>query len=212
MPTETPPASEDKPRDFPMLATSVGATAASLQSAYLGERSEAAQTKARSQLAELRRSAGFTPDQHPLALQTVLELLTPPLSDMELGRGEHASRSETAAFSALTLFAWHMQSATTPAHVPGQSFGSAMGTLRARTDSESLKPRFDALLASRHAASRLTHARTLISLLRNEKIGLDYGKFAGDLSTLSGSKRAGVLLRWSRDFSTSFRKGPSKPA
>lgn len=202
------------------LQHAVGATAATLQAQYLGDRGIAPQTAARGRLAVLRRSAGSTALEHPLTMQEVLDSLDPGLSAEDLGTQDTPSPSESAAFDAMTLFALHMQSAVTPAHVRGRSFGTAMGMLRLRSESGSLKPRFDALLASRDERSRLTHARSLITLLRGAGIGLDYGLFARDLRTLSSRHRAGVLLRWARDFATTPRRqeaadheaSPSTPA
>lgn len=199
--------SPSAPQDSPVtLQHAVGASAATLQAQYLGERGVAQQTSARGRLAVLRRSAGFTALQHPLTMQEVLDSLSPGLDPEDLGTQDAPSPSESAAFDAMTLFALHMQSAATPAHVRGRSFGTAMGMLRLRSDSGSLKPRFDALLASRDERSRLTHARSLITLLRGAGIGLDYGLLARDLRTLSGRHRSGVLLRWARDFAASPRR------
>lgn len=200
-------AAEGVPRPHAPLDVAVGASASGLQSAYLGNHGERAQAHARGRLAILRRSAGATPEQHPLALQEVLDSLSPALDPQLLGRGDAASESERAAYHAMTLFALHMQSAAAPMHVQGRSFGHAVGALRARSMSGSLKPRFDAMLAARDERSRLQHARSLITLLRGESIGLDYGRFARDLRTLSGRGRSGVLLRWSRDVATSSRPG-----
>lgn len=190
------------------LSDAVGTSVVTLQAQFLGSRGERQQAQARGRLAVLRRSAGFTPEQHPLALQDVLDALDPALRQEDLGRGDAASPTERAAFDAMTLFALHMQSATEPMHVRGRSFGSAMSLLRSRSESGSLKPRFDALLAARDQRSRLTHARSLITLLRGEKIGFDYGMFARDLRTLASPHRAGVLLRWGRDFATPPRRSP----
>ena len=197
------------------LHEAVGASAAALQAQVLGQRGERLQAQARGRLAELRRSAGFTPQQHPLAMQTVLDSLRPCLREEDLGRGDEASASETAAFHAMTLFALHMQSATSPMHLRGRSFGAAVGLLRLQTESGSLKPRFDAMLAARNERSRLTHTRSLITLLRGRGIGFDYGTFARDLRTLSSSRRASVLLRWGRDFAMTPRRektGATPPA
>lgn len=201
---ETPPVI---PPSAPLpLQRVISTSVATLQAQFAGERGVSQQTVARGRLAILRRSAGFTALQHPLAMQEVLDSLEPGLAEEDLGTQDTPSPSESAAFDAMTLFALHMQSASAPGHVPRRSFGSAMGMLRRRTESGSLKPRFDAMLAARDERSRLVHARSLITLLRGEGIGFDYGIFARDLRTLSSRHRSGVLLRWARDFATSPRK------
>lgn len=203
--TETTVLAPEPPLNAPAeaeLRHAVGASAASLQEEYFGRRGQRQQARARGRLAVLRRSAGFTPEQHPLTMQEMLDSLAPSLLATDLGAGDSPSRTERAAFNAMTLFALHMQSAvaTAPVHVRGRSFGTAAGLLRKQSESGSLKPRFDAMLAARDEGSRLTHARSLITLLRGSGIGFDYGVFARDLRTLASAHRAGVLLRWGRDF------------
>lgn len=210
MPSDTPALTAPSTRGD--LYTAVAGSAAILQAQYLGNRGDRQQAQARGRLAVLRRNAGFTPEQRPLALQEVLDSLQPLLREEDLGRGDTASRSERAAFDAICMFALHMQSAAAGMHVHGRSFGTAMGMLRMRTDSGSLKPRFDALLAARNERSRLTHARSLVTLLRGAQIGLDYGRFAQDLRSLASPHRGGVLLRWGRDFAITPRREKEQTA
>lgn len=200
-PDITPPDHEEEPTHRAGLPVAVGTTATRLQAQYLGEQGDRARASARGTLAELRRQAGQRPDASPLSLERVLLTLQPMLTDAEVGRGDAPSSSEEAAFHALTLFALHMQGASAPVHRRGVSFASACGRLYASSDSQSMKPRFDALLLARTARSQLTHARSLVTLLRGSQLGFDYGAFARDLRSLaSPQRRSGVLLRWGRDF------------
>lgn len=186
---------------IPNLRFSVANTAARLQTSYLERPDSIEGTEARRILAELRKSAAREFGTDPLALQLVLSVLTPTLSEGEIGRRDAPSPSESAAYYALTLFAAHMQSATTPAHTEDRSFARACGRLHSISDSASLKPRFDAMQTARDETSRLFHLRTLVSLLRNEKLAFDYGAFAHDLRSLQNpTRRDGVLLRWGRDY------------
>lgn len=195
------PDSDGVSRTGPTLRTSVGATAQRLQAQFLGEQGERNQSAARGTLAELRRDAGLPIDKDPLALGRVVAVLSPPLSEGEIGHGDAPTASEKAAFHALTLFAVHMQGATRPVHRKGESFASACGRMNATSASDSLKPRFDAMLVARHARSQLTHMRSLVTLLRAHDLSFDYGQFAQDLRSLSNpERRSGVLLRWGRDF------------
>ena len=184
------------------LEHAVGSTVTRLQAHFLGQRGQSEQAAARAVLAKLRRSAGQKAESHPLALEQVLETLDPPLVLEELGKGDAPSASERSAFHALTLFALHMQGAATPGqHIRRVSFANACGRLHGKTGSESMKPRFDALLLSRSSTSRLVHIRSMVSLLRSHSLGFDYGAFARDLRTLDFPRRRnGVLLRWGRDF------------
>lgn len=192
--------SEQTPARAP-LAIAVGRTATMLQAQYLGEKGDRARAAARGILAELRRQAGQPVDADPLSLERVLLTLSPTLSAQEIGRGDAPSASERAAFHALTLFSLHMQGAVRPVHQQGTSFATACGRLYAISESQSMKPRFDALLLARSARSQLTHTRSLVSLLRANQLGFDYGSFARDLRSLTYPQyRSGVLLRWGRDF------------
>lgn len=185
----------------PTLHISIGSTAAYLQRNYLDRAETAAGADARRVLAELRQSAARSFDADPLALQRVLMLLEPPLSEDELGRGDDPSPSELAAYNALTLFAQHMQGATKPVHTTECSFARACGRLQTLSESNSIKPRFDAMQSARDEASRVLHLRSLVTLLRSKELAFDYGSFARDLRSLQyPARRDGVLLRWGRDY------------
>lgn len=188
------------------LAVAVGTTVNRLQSDYLSGGSKT--PAARGFLAELRRSAGRPALSDPLALERVLSTMCPVLTEGEVGAQDRPSPSEEAAYQALAFFVLHMQSATAPVHVRGTSFATACGLLAARSESKSMKPRFDALLLAQNPHSRLTHVRSLITLLRGQQLGFDYGAFAWDLRALMNPRhRDGVLLRWGRDFALApYRK------
>ncbi|MCG7236712.1 type I-E CRISPR-associated protein Cse2/CasB [Corynebacterium sp. ACRQP] len=185
----------------PTLHISIGSTASYLQRNYLDRAETAAGADARRVLAELRQSAARSVSTDPLALQRVLMLLEPPLSDDELGHTDKPSPSELAAYNALTLFAQHMQSATKPAHTTECSFARACGRLQTLSESNSIKPRFDAMQSARDEASRVLHLRSLVTLLRSKELAFDYGSFARDLRSLQyPSRRDGILLRWGRGY------------
>lgn len=195
------------------LFTSVANTVNRLQAQYLGERGEQQKSAARGTLAVLRRAAGQPIDHDPLSLQRTLLVLDPALEEAALGRGDDPSRDEYAAFHALSLFALHMQSARSPMHQRDRSFGSACGRLTSQRQSASLKPRFDAILLARSSRTRLAHTRSLITLLRSEKIGFDYARFAQDLRALENPRtQAGVLLRWGRDFASGAYPAKESPS
>ncbi|WP_018297204.1 type I-E CRISPR-associated protein Cse2/CasB [Corynebacterium lubricantis] len=183
------------------LKHSVRSTCSRLQSMYLSSGNTASTAAARAQLAKLRQGAGASLKSNPLALENVLFALEPRLDPAFLGKGDAPSPSEKAAFSAMTLFAVHMQSAAVPAHETGTSFASACGKLHSLALSGSIKPRIDAMLLAHDDNARLIHVRSLITLLRGHSIAFDYGQFAEDLrSLMNPKKRAGIQLRWGRDF------------
>ncbi|WP_139738971.1 type I-E CRISPR-associated protein Cse2/CasB [Actinomyces wuliandei] len=200
--TTSPADSPRRPRGKgERLEAAVAAAASNLQDAYLGRRTQQKQAEARRTLATLRRRAGLAADSDPLVWQAALEELLPNLDEDLLG-GDEVSPHESAAFAALCLFALHMQSQTAPMHVPGQSLARAAGQLDTRRDSSSIKPRFDAVLLCRNPVTRLHHLRSLVTLLRTEHIGADYGSLAVDLRLLELPDHNRVLLRWGRDFAS----------
>lgn len=192
----------DSPKaSTPSLGSAIGKAASRLQDAYFGQQGDARRAAARRDLATLRAGAAKTPQQDIVSWQAVLNLTMQDFPERLLGKGNAPSRSELAAFDAMALFGLHMQSATQRMHTVEQTFAEACGILvRRRGDSDSIKPRFDAMLAVRNEIIRRRHAIGLIALLRTEKIGFDYGRFGRDLFTLSGANRNEVLLRWARDF------------
>ncbi|WPF66255.1 MULTISPECIES: type I-E CRISPR-associated protein Cse2/CasB [unclassified Corynebacterium] len=183
------------------LRKSVGDTAQSMQRKFLGHHGDREQAHARGVLAELRRNVGRTMESDPLGLARVLLNLDPPLEQEPMGKEGAVTPSESAAYHALTLFAWHMQSAREPMHVPDRSFAAACGVLYRRTESDSFKPRFDAMVLAASSRSRLQRMREMIALLRGEALGFHYGQFAADLRALENPEyRKKVLMRWGRDF------------
>lgn len=156
---------------------------------------------ARAQLAELRKITSLNIMDNPLALEKVLFIMKGDFVEKLAGKTDEPSPSEQAAFVALTLFGWHMQSATKPMHTAEISFARACGKLFATGTSDSIKSRVDAMLLARDEKSRLLQIRSLVSLLRSKELPCDYGKLASDLRALMNPKRRpGVLLRWGRDF------------
>lgn len=183
------------------LCRAVGATCHRLQRDYFADASSSRSATARASLAELRRGASFDIEHDPLALGRALFLMGEDFEEQLAGKGDAPSLSERSAFLALTLFGLHMQSAQEPAHVPGTSFATACGKLHALQLSDSIKPRIDAMLLAHSEQARIVHIRSIVSLLRGHALGFDYGLLARDLRSLSHpERRAGVQLRWGRDF------------
>ncbi|WP_341827612.1 type I-E CRISPR-associated protein Cse2/CasB [Trueperella pyogenes] len=185
------------------LQQAVHVTCKRLQSGYLSDSSSPEHHKARADLAQLRRYANLDISNNPLALAQALFVMEGEFSEKLAGHGDEPSPSEHAAYIALTLFAIHMQSASQEVHVKGVSFAQACGKLYRKLEgsSDSIKPRIDAMLLAGSERARLVHIRSLITLMRAQEIGFDYGRLAVDLRALANpKKRAGVQLRWGRDF------------
>ena len=79
----------------PTLRAAVGATATRLQNHYLEQAHTALGASARGSLADLRKYASIGLEHNPLALQDVLMLLQPELSDQELGKSDKPSQAST---------------------------------------------------------------------------------------------------------------------
>lgn len=154
---------------------------------------------ARAQLARLRRGlgkpAGSVPEIWDLTIAIVPQSL-------RWDRDE-PSHAEEAAHAVLTLFALHQQSLTVTAHVPGVTFGRAVGLLRhdSTRSEDAVTRRFMAAATGESISEVLTHVRGLITQLRSAGWGIDYARFADDLTGLLNPARAQtVRLAWGRDF------------
>lgn len=164
---------------------------------------------ARASLAELRRSLG-----HPLGSSTaVLELVINPTAP--LGRSESETADERAIAAALGLYATHQQSQSTPMHVRGIRFGTAVGNLRFRDGEEvrGVTRRFQAFGTAQSWEELLHHARGLVQLLRDTHQGLDYGLLAADLvDHQRPALQDAVRLRWGRAFYRVTADPTTRPA
>ncbi|MBC2681399.1 type I-E CRISPR-associated protein Cse2/CasB [Corynebacterium anserum] len=191
-----------------VLRNAVGATCHRLQNNYFSTPSSREYHVARASLAQMRRNASIDIKRNPLGLATALFEMGGDFDTKLAGKGDEPSPSERAAYTALTLFAVHMQSATSPVHVPSVSFATACGRLHALGISDSIKPRIDAMLLAGSESSRIAHIRSLIALLRTNDLGFDYGLLARDLRGLANPKtKSGIQLRWGRDFAHGYFAG-----
>lgn len=177
------------------LRTGVLARVLSLQRAQLAGVAAAA-----ARLARLRRALTAAPGADPVVWDDTVGALPPQL----LGHGDDPSRYEQAAHTAICLYALHQQAQSEGMHVPGRGLGTAVQTLRRRRDEgEEGGPvlrRFQILATAGSFAEVGHHLRGLVTLLRGERIGLDYGQLAVDLRRLQSPGTAGqVRLAWGRD-------------
>lgn len=120
---------------------------------------------------------------------------------------DEPTRQERAVHAALTLFAVHQQSRSTPAHRPGVGLGQAVRRLEGSRptlgsgDVSPVRRRFDALVLSDSFVEATYHLRGLVNQLRAESVPLDYGALADDLALLQVPGRASeVHLRWARQY------------
>lgn len=180
------------------LASFVGGQAAQMAAGYATNDSHAVR-----QLAQLRNNLGRTLADD-LATWEVIGGLPEALK----GRGDHPSRFEQAAFTALCLFGSHQQGRRDQAmHQMGKEhhLGRALRRLAGNEPEpdKAVTRRFVSLGAARDFDSASYALRGLVSQLRQARIPLDYGRLASDLASLQSRDTADrVRQRWGRQYFT----------
>ena len=177
-----------------------------LQRGYLADQASAVAT-----LAQLRRGAGKLPSDIPdlWGLTGVDRLFAAePLN----GDERLAARAEAAYFVAVTLYALHQQSQSSPMHRRGVDLGSAVRQLMPDNGiDEPIRRRFVRVGTATTTDILAYRLREIISLLRGKGIPLDYGRLARQLyqaQTPDGLAQA--RREWGRGFHT--RKADSDDA
>ena len=138
--------------------------------------------------------------------------LKPGLPEQRYDAGDDPTPTELAAAAALAFYALHQHSRRTISmHRRGRdhTLGAAAFRARRASDTQGVDRRMQALLRSQSIDAILDQVRTLISLLRDDEIPLDYARLATDLRMAqSPNGLRAVRMRWSRDF---YRPG-GRPA
>lgn len=202
--TEEQPAAQ-KPRRWTRqrkaLGDDVARTVGRLQAHFLAERPDAVAA-----LARLRRGIGRAPG-FDYTLEKYLSVPDKLLGDLPKDDTK-ATETEYAKHAAVTFYALHQQSRREPMHVDSRGLGSAIAELtRASSSPDGVRRRFAALGTAATFDEALYHLRSLIVMLRDQRIPLDYGLLADDLKTLrSPSGHATMQATWGREF---FRSKPS---
>lgn len=160
-----------------------------------------------SALARLRRAIGRAPGFD----FTLDEYLAVPKALLDDPPREDADDAEYAAHDAVTLYALHQQSRREPMHVDGRGLGQALAELVRRSSGpDGVRRRFAALGTASTYPESVYHLRSLITMLREHLIPLDYGLLADDLKTLRGPDgQSKVQAIWGREF---FRSGSTPDA
>lgn len=159
------------------------------------------QSRTTATLAHLRANIGREPGEDPaIWWVTIDDVPGEPRSD-------DPTREELAVHHALTLFALHQQSRAESAHVSGVGLGRAVALLDRAHGADSddaispVRRRFDAVVTSASLPELAHHLRGIVSQLRSEGIGLDYGMLADDILTFQFPGRSDdVRRRWARQF------------
>lgn len=154
-------------------------------------------------VAALSKEAGKEPGGSIAALRWTMDAMP-----AELGRGGlDPSGQERSAFAAITLYALHQKSLRDVSmQVPTTTFGAVLGKHFRELErnggySAGVLSRFNAAGTAGSWEELTTHLRSLIQLLKRERLGFDYGRFADDLSRFQDpTRRDAVRLTWGRDF------------
>ena len=150
-------------------------------------------------LARLRRGVGRNPGDVPEIWGTLLQSLPEEL----MGRGKEPSHEEWAIYTALTLYAFHQQGMDQESmNVQGQGIGCAAAKLiEEEEDLSRVQNRFNRVALAEDRMQLATQLRGLISMLRSQKIGLDYPLLATQLYRYQFyDNQSGLRLTWGRDF------------
>ena len=151
-------------------------------------------------MAELRRGIGKAPGEIPQLWGYYLESMPE-----EFYGDTEPSRAEWAVYAALTLFSLHQQGKDpqiNPMQKEGRSFGSALSCLvQEAGDRERIARRFNTIATASSVEELFHYMRSAIQMLREENIGLDYAKLAGDIYCFQFPQMiSNVRLRWGQDF------------
>lgn len=158
-------------------------------------------------LAQLRHAVGQEPGSSP----SVWEITLADLPEEIYGHRYAPSKAENAIHGALTLFAWHQQGASVHdqcMHTDTQTFAAGGAKLiKSQQDFDRIKRRFDMCVTANNFTALMQHLRTLITLLRHDKIAFNYPQLALDLYFFQmNSQRNNVRLRWGEQFYATFQK------
>ncbi|MBO6149087.1 MAG: type I-E CRISPR-associated protein Cse2/CasB [Lachnospiraceae bacterium] len=154
-------------------------------------------------LANLRRGVGKRPDSQPRLWGMLLEGIPEEL----LGRGENISYSEWAVYISLTMYALHQQGLSISdqnmnTYDEKQNLGRSMAHLISSMDDEArIVRKFDILVTSSDFEELSYHLRTIIQLLRDKKVPLNYPLLAKDLFSFQfGEGAKNVGFKWGQSF------------
>lgn len=195
---ERPPADRKNPSQ--LVAEHIGRVVGRLQAEFLAGSAPTAWAQA--SLAKLRTGDMDDPGGSPISWQLIFEDLPASLA----GRGDEASNGERVIHQVLSLYAVHQQGRRPyPMHVAGRSLGRAARDLawidHGTKPNAGVVSRFHRLCSTNDESLRLSHLRSLITMLRSERVPLDHAMLGRDLyQLLHTSSRTRVQLRWARDF------------
>ena len=158
------------------------------------------QGSSKAHLAQLRRGIGKRPGELP-------ELWGRFLNDLEeemMSKTGEPSYEEWAIYTTLTLFSLHQQGHSEPMHAVGKEnhFGRAVRKLvHNEDDEENIRKKLSIAARSDDMTELSYHLKTIVKLLENNDIKLDYVDLAKDLYWFQFENNVDkVRLKWGQDF------------
>lgn len=157
----------------------------------------------RGMMANIRRGIG----KHPGEIPEIWSIIFDNLPE-ELCGNKEASEAEMTIYTALTLYALHQQGKDVPMHMAGISFGRAAAKLvNNDDDKERILHRINLVVTAVSTQDLAYHLRSMVQLMKNKDIALDYARLAEDIYKFSYQEAANeVKLSWGRDFYRELNK------
>lgn len=151
-------------------------------------------------LARLRRGIGKKPGELPELWGSFLRNLPEEM----MSRNDEPSYAEWAIYTALTLFSLHQQGHSEPMHAEGEEnrFGRAVRKLvHSEEDEENVRKKLSIAACSDDMTELSYYLKTIVKLLENNDIKLDYVDLAKDLYGFQFEKNVDrIRLKWGQDF------------
>lgn len=148
-------------------------------------------------LAEMRRGVG----KHPGEMPSLWGMIFDGIDETLLGK-DKPSYAEWGIYTALTLYALHSQGFDGCANVNGPSVGTATADLvETDEDIERIQKHLNLVVTSGTPEELSYHLRGIVTLLRSNKISLDYARLAKEFYLIWFSEESSkIKLQWGRDF------------
>lgn len=159
------------------------------------------QSASKAHLAQLRRGIGKMPGELP----ELWGLFLSDLPESLMGKNGETSYAEWAIYTALTMFALHQQGHSEPMNEEGEEnyFGRAVRKLVQSEDmEENIRIKLSITAGSDDMTELSNHLKTIVKLLGNNGIKLDYVDLANDLYLFQIDEKYAnqIRLKWGQDF------------
>lgn len=158
------------------------------------------QSSSKAYLAQLRRGIGKSPGELPELWGLFLKNMPEEL----MGKNGQPSYAEQAVYTALTLFALHQQGHSEPMNAEGEEnrIGRAARKLVESEDvEENIRMKLSIAAKSDDMTELSYYLKTIVKLLGNHNVKLDYVSLAKDLYWFQFENQTDrIRLKWGQDF------------